>query len=125
MGADIYVVTASIKWAVEPAAESLGISRDHVIGVQTAVVDGVVTDKQEGAITWREGKVVGLLETTRRRRPFLCAGNTMGDLPLLDCATHFRVVNAAAGPGDTNRESEQKLVEIAKKRGWFFHVYRE
>ncbi len=123
-GADVYVVTASIKWSVEPAAEFLGIPKEHVVGVQTSIVDGYVTDQQEGAVTWREGKVTGLLETTGRRRPFLCAGNTMGDLALLDCATHFRVVNAAAAASDPNRETEQTLVEIAKKRGWFFHVYR-
>jgi phosphoserine phosphatase len=127
---EIYIVTASIKWAVEPAAAFLGISRDNVIGVQTEVVDGVVTDRQAGVITWREGKVTGLLDVVARaggasRRPLLCAGNTMGDLALLDCATHFRVVNAAAPVGHVNRESEQKLIEIAKKRAWFWHAYRQ
>ena len=123
-GADVYVVTASIKWAVEPAAEFMGIPPENVIGVQTQVVDGVVTDLPGPTITWREGKVTGLLEATGRRRPFLCAGNTMGDLALLDSATHFRVVNAAAPSDHVNRESEQALVEVAKKRGWYFHVYR-
>lgn len=123
-GADVYVVTASIKWAVEPAAAFIGIPPENVIGVQTQVIDDVITDKPGPVITWREGKVTGLMEATGRRRPFLTAGNTMGDLALLDCATHFRVVNAAAPVGHKNRESEQKLVEVAKKRGWFFHVYR-
>ncbi len=123
-GVDVYVVTASIKWAVEPAAEFIGIPAENVIGVQTEVVDGIVTDRPGPIVTWREGKVTGLLEATGRRRPFLCAGNTMGDLALLDCATHFRVVNAAVGPEHANRESEQKLVEVARKRGWYFHVYR-
>jgi len=54
------VVTASIKWAVEPAAELLGIPMERVIGVQTQIdVNKKVTELQEGPITWREGKVEG------------------------------------------------------------------
>jgi hypothetical protein len=78
----------------------------------------------EGEITWREGKVTGLLEATGKRLPFLAAGNTMGDLALLDCASAVRIANVAAPTGHFNRESEQKLLELARKRCWFFHEYR-
>ena len=44
----IYIVTASMKWAVEPAAKSLGLSADQIIGVTTKIVDELVTDEPEG-----------------------------------------------------------------------------
>lgn len=120
----VYVVTASIKWAVEPGAALLGIPRDNVIGIKTKVKDGIVTDEQEGPITWREGKVLGLFEATGKK-PFLCAGNTMGDLALLENATHLRVVNAAVAEDHSNYSTERELIAVAKKHGWFHHVYRD
>ena len=119
----VYVVTASITWSVEPGAEFLGIPRENVIGVQTKVHKGLICGEQDGVVTWREGKVTGLLNVTERRLPFFAAGNTLGDLPLLDSASHIRLANHAAPPGNVNFETESRLVEIAKTRGWFFHAY--
>ncbi|NJL25210.1 MAG: haloacid dehalogenase-like hydrolase, partial [Calothrix sp. SM1_5_4] len=48
---EVYIVTASIKWAVEPGARRLGLSEDQVIGIETEVVEGLVTDRQKGVIT--------------------------------------------------------------------------
>jgi phosphoserine phosphatase len=121
---DIYVVTASIKWAVEPGAERLGIPAHRVLGVETAISRGIVTEQPQGVVTWREGKVTGLLDATKKESPFLSAGNTMGDLALLDAASHIRLVNVAAPHGDRNFESERKLLELAQKRGWFHHEHK-
>jgi phosphoserine phosphatase len=120
----VYCVTASVKWAVEPGAQALGIAADCVIGIRTKVVNGLVTDELDGPITWREGKVVGLLEATGRKMPFLAGGNTMGDLALLDSASHIQIANIAAAKGDFNYETEMKLLDLAKRRCWFFHEYR-
>ena len=123
-GVDVYCVTASVRWAVEPAAEALGIPPENVIGIRTKVHAGVITDEADEPITWREGKVSGLLEATGRKRPFIAAGNTMGDLALLDSATRIRIANLGAPAGHFNRESEEALLAVAKSRGWFFHSYR-
>ena len=120
----VYCVTASVRWAVEPAAEAIGIPAENVIGIRTQILDGKITDKHEGPLTWREGKVTGLLEKTGRKLPFLAAGNTMGDLPLLDSALRIRIANLGAPPGHFNRESEEALLAVARKRGWFLHSYR-
>ena len=119
----VYVVTASIKWAVEPGAKLYGIPEDRVIGVQTKVIDGIISDEQQGPITWREGKVKGLLEATGGVLPFFTAGNTSGDLPLLDSASHIRLVLASAEPNHGNYETEQKMQALAKDRNWFHHSY--
>ena len=87
-GVEVYVVTASIKWAVEPGAAFYGIDYDHVVGITTKINDqGIVTEEQDGPITYREGKVTGLLEKTGGKHPFFASGNSEGDLPLLESST--------------------------------------
>lgn len=115
----IYVVTASIKWAVEPGAEYLNIPAENVIGVKTRIEKNLITDILEGVVTWREGKVTGLLNSTNKKLPFFAAGNTMGDLPLLDSASDVRLIKSAAQEGESNFATEAKLKEIARSRGWF------
>jgi phosphoserine phosphatase len=119
----VYIVTASIKWAVEPGAEFLGIPKENVIGVATKVINGLITDKLDGVITWREGKVAGLLNATQKKHAFMAAGNTLGDLALLESATHVRLVNTASAPDSRIYDTEQKLVEVAIKRNWFCHTH--
>ncbi|MCB0349619.1 MAG: haloacid dehalogenase-like hydrolase [Bdellovibrionales bacterium] len=118
----VYVVTASIKWAVEPGAEYLGIPAENVIGVSTQIRDGIITDQLEGVVTWHEGKVQGLLNHTKAP-PFFAAGNTIGDLALLELATHLRLANCGAPQGHKNFNTEQDLIKISKDRGWFVHTY--
>ncbi len=116
---EVYIVTASIQWAVEPGARRLGLPAENVIGIRTRVVNGIVTDEQEGPITYKSGKVSGLLERTRGSAPFFCAGNTEGDLPLLEAATHHRLVIASAPAGDRNHSTETRMQEVALQRGWW------
>lgn len=116
-----YVVTASIRWAVEPGAELLGIPAENVIGVQTKVKNGIISDVQEGPVTWREGKVKGLLLNTQDKSPFFAAGNTMGDLALLESATHLRFANCTVAPHHHNFPTEASLAKIALERGWHSH----
>ena len=120
---DVYIVTASVTWAVEPGARLLGVPIENVVGVQTAVNNGIITAEPDGPITWREGKVSALLQRTKNQSPFFSAGNTMGDLALLEAASHVRVVNCAAPDGDRNFATEKKLLEIAKSKNWFYHQY--
>lgn len=123
LGAKIYIVTASIKWAVEPAAALYDIPYENVIGVQTRVENDLVTTEQLGPITWREGKPEGLLQATNGIKPFFAAGNTPGDLSLLECSTHIRFALNSASPEHPLYKSEKKLQDIAKEKGWFFHSF--
>ena len=119
----IFIVTASMKWAVEPAAELLGIPSDAIIGVTTIIKNGVLTSEPEGHMTWQEGKAIRLLDKIAPHAPFFCAGNTMGDLALLETATHIRLANCALPLGHAAYPSEQKLIEVAKSRNWFYHSF--
>lgn len=124
-GFEIYVVTASVKWAVEPAAARLGIDFDHVLGITTRVSsDGIVEMEPMNPITWREGKAEGLLKATAGRRPVLASGNTYGDIALLDCATDVRIAVSTQSEATELHEEESKLWEEAKGRGWLTHAFR-
>jgi phosphoserine phosphatase len=119
LGVEIFIVTSSIQWAVAPASHLFGIPEDHVLGIETEVVDGIVTEKQKGVLTFREGKIQALLAATNGAPPYFSAGNTEGDQFLLEAATDVKMVVAAALEGSQNYESERRMVQMAKTRGWF------
>jgi phosphoserine phosphatase len=121
---EIYIVTASIKWAVEPVAGLVGVDNDHVIGITTRIENGKVGMEPLHPITWREGKAEGLLAATKGVRPLLACGNTYGDTHLLESATHVRLaVSTQNEPGGLFDE-ETKLLTEATARGWLRHAFR-
>lgn len=122
-GVRIYVVTASVKWAVEPGAEMLGLNKEDVIGIETTVEDGIITEKQKGLITYRQGKVDALLEKTGGKKPFFASGNTMGDFQLLQAATHLSLAVSAASRDDRLFKTERELQENAEKFSWLSHRF--
>lgn len=122
-GAQIYIVTASIKWAVEPGAIALGLTTDNVIGVETEVNSGIITDKPVLPITYRTGKIEALLMHTKNVHPFFASGNTMGDFELLENATHLRLAVSAASRDDRLFKTENELAAAAKARNWLYHRF--
>lgn len=123
LNVEIFVVTASIKWAVEPGARRLGMSDDQVIGIETEVVNEVVTDKQKGVISYREGKPLALYEKTGGVKPYFASGNTEGDKWLLECATDLRLVMSSAPENGRNWQTESVMLELARQAGWYSHRY--
>jgi len=119
----VYIVTASVKWAVEPAAKKFNIPFDNVVGIVTELDNNIVTDKQGGPITYREGKVKALLEHTNNAMPFFASGNTMGDISLVESATHHRLTIRSADKSNSNFDSEESLKEISDKNNWFQYNY--
>lgn len=120
---EVYIVTASVKWAVEPGANRLGMRFEQVLGVMTQVVDGILTDEQAGHMTYREGKAEALLKATGGRRPFLASGNTMGDFALLESASRVQLAVGAAKEGHELFETEEKLRSEARSHGWLAHQF--
>lgn len=116
---EVYIVTASIQWAVAPAAHLFGIPEKNVLGIETEVVDGLVTEKQKGVITFREGKIQALLEATGGLAPYFSAGNTEGDQFLIEGATALKMIVAAAKEGTENYPTERRMIAMAEKHGWY------
>lgn len=121
---DVYVVTASVKWAVEPGALRLGLRHQDVLGVQVKVDNGIVGYDQDGPMTYREGKPEALLAATGGRKAFFCSGNTMGDYALLKSATRVGLAVGAAAPGQELWETEEALRSKAKEHGWLAHHFQ-
>lgn len=122
-GVEIYIVTASVKWAVEPGAEIFGLSPSQVIGIESEVVGGLITDRQKGLITHHQGKPDALLQKTNGKAPFFSSGNTMGDWHLLEAATHLKMAVTATRPDDRLFKTEQELQNKSKSLGWLTHRF--
>jgi HAD superfamily phosphoserine phosphatase-like hydrolase len=122
-GVHIYIITASVKWAVEPGARLLGLTADHVIGVETQVDSGVITPVQKGIITYQMGKVEALLERTKGKQPFFASGNTMGDFQLLNSSTDLALAVSAANQDDRLFKAENDLQKIAAQKSWLQHRF--
>lgn len=122
LGVDVFIVTASIKWAVEPAAHLVGLPPEKVLGIETCLVDDRVGMQQKGLLTYRKGKLDRLLQETKGQPPFFCSGNTEGDLELLKGATDLRFVMSNTPAAHPNHETESRMVEWAKKEGWFYKM---
>lgn len=132
-GVDIFIVSASVKWAVEPFAyDLLGIPFDHVLGVETETVNvagaqRIVTDLVKMPITYRQGKIQALLRASGGRKPFLAAGNSIGDIALLDAATDMKLMiqsQSSFTEGGDLALSEKKLREYGRPLGWQLHAFR-
>ncbi len=119
----VYIVTASIKWAVEPGARALGLTNDHVIGIETEIINDVISDKTIHPITYRQGKTDALLAKTNQQKPFLASGNSIGDYELLLGATHIRLAVSAASRDDKLFKSENDLLTMAIQNNWWRHRF--
>lgn len=119
----VYIVTASIKWAVVPGAIALGLTSENVIGVETKVEAGLITDVPVFPITYRQGKVDALLARTANVKPFFCAGNTIGDFELLQSSTHIRLAVSAAARDDKMFKPENELLAKAAENNWWRHRF--
>jgi phosphoserine phosphatase len=122
---EIYIVTASIKWAVEPVGDLVGVDHDHVIGITTKIQNGLVGMEAIHPITWRQGKAEGLLAATGGVRPILASGNTYGDTALLETATHVHLAISTQNKPNGLFEEEHKLAVEADQRGWLRHKFRD
>lgn len=116
----IRVITASIRWAIVPAAASLGIPSEHVWGVECEVLQGRIGLRSPSPITYREGKMlrwnshfpIGSLV-----KPWLSAGNSPGDETLLKSASYPLVIRSA--PEDHEMATpEDELAQLARRHSW-------
>jgi HAD superfamily phosphoserine phosphatase-like hydrolase len=119
----IYVVTASVKWAVEPGAKHLGIPENQVLGIATKIKNGVITKEQDGVITYRIGKADAILKATGGEKPIFACGNTLGDASLLEISSHVSLAVRSAQPGEELFLPEKKLLDMAIEKGWMNFKY--
>lgn len=120
-GIRVFVVSASVEWAVAGALDVVGLQNVTAIGVKTKIINSVVTDTQDSFITWREGKKSALLEQTQSVAPMLSCGNTLGDQHLLEISQGLSI--AVQSQADNKHhpglyQDEQGLLQLAHKNKW-------
>jgi phosphoserine phosphatase len=87
---EIWAVSGSNKWSVEPVFRRFGIPPERVIGIELEVRDGLLTDRAEGPLPIRGGKIDALRRHTGRI-PVLAASDSKNDIPLLLYSAGLRV----------------------------------
>lgn len=121
-GMTIFIVTASIKWLVETAVRLYDLPVEGVLGLETKLKDGILTEEiiRPAPISTFKGEV--FLKHNKGRGCFLAGGNTPSDLPLLQMAKCPFVVHSAE-PGNENFPGESRLKEIAVENNWTLFEY--
>jgi phosphoserine phosphatase len=118
-----YIVSGSIKWALEPLAISVGISPEHVVAVETEVHDGVITANPIEPVTFFYGKVEAFLKASDGSSPIFACGNSMGDYDLIQTSKAIKFAVSGADPTDAFFEGEKKLAEKAEELDWYYHRF--
>ncbi|HTO94988.1 MAG TPA: haloacid dehalogenase-like hydrolase [Bacteroidota bacterium] len=81
-GFDVWAISGSNRWSVEPVFARLGVPPERVIGIELGESSGILTDTPVQPIPIREGKV-GALRARTAERPLLVASDSKNDIPLL------------------------------------------
>jgi phosphoserine phosphatase len=87
---DVWGVSGSNKWSVEPVFSRFGIPEERVIGIELEVRDGLLTEQTSGPIPIRAGKIDALRFRTERI-PLLAASDSKNDIPLLLYSAGLRI----------------------------------
>lgn len=111
----VLIVSASGVHLVKPIAARIGV--DEVLAIDLEVLDGHYTGRTLGTLTYREGKVLRLLDLLegddRQLADAWFYSDSRNDLPLLKLVGHPNTVN----PDPT-------LLAYAKEMGWSVNAWR-
>ena len=90
-GFQIWAVSGSNKWSVEPVFRKLGVSPERVIGIELASRNGVFTSEVLEPVPIR-AKKVDALQQRQKGIPLLVASDSRNDIPLFKYASGLRVL---------------------------------
>ncbi len=105
----LLVITATNSFITRPIVKAFGI--DNLLATEPRIVDGRYTNEIEGTPCFHEGKVIRLQQWLKQKKMGLDGSyfysDSHNDLPLME------IVETAIAV-----DPDEKLAEIAKKRGW-------
>lgn len=87
---DIWVVSGSSKWSVEPVFEPLGIARKNIIGIELSEENGTLISQEILPVPIRKDKVAAFRKRTDLI-PVLVASDSRNDIPLLLYSSKMKV----------------------------------
>jgi phosphoserine phosphatase len=89
-GYEIWAVSGSNIWSVEPVFRQLGIPPARVIGIELDTESGLLVPRGIEPVPIREKKVDALQSRTNTR-PLLVASDSRNDIPLLEYSADLKV----------------------------------
>ena len=89
-GFEVWAVSGSNRWSVEPVFETLGVPPDRVIGLEMEVREGVLTTEEVEPVPIREGKIAALRLRTPAA-PLLVVSDSKNDIPLFLTAKDLKI----------------------------------
>lgn len=102
-GIEIWVLTASPEYLYQRFVhEQLGIPVDRIIGVKSAVRDGITTDELVMPTPQDWGKAE-TIHTFIKARPIIVGGNSRGDMEMMDESVGLKLM---VNPDDIKIEKE-------------------
>lgn len=116
----VFIVSASLKWILDNALQGYNIPVKNIIGVETKIEQGIITDQIIFPVSVHKQKAEAFLTRTKGVKPCFVAGNTLSDESLLELSSHLRLVVATAQKGEKNYQTETSLLKIAKNKKWFY-----
>ena len=117
----VFVVSSSLKWVLDEAVPKMyPIQCQNIIGVETKISRGKITDQLIQPAPIQEDKPLAFHHWAGDSLPIFVSGNTLSDQALLERASHVRLVVTSATRGKRNYDSEQALLTIAKQKQWFY-----
>ena len=89
-GFDIWALSGSNKWSVEPVFRRLGVPDDHVVGLELKAHDNILSTDAIEPIPVRDGKIPALRRFTAKV-PVLVASDSRNDIPLFLSSANVKV----------------------------------
>jgi phosphoserine phosphatase len=90
-GFEIWAVSGSSKWSVEPVFNRLGVPEERILGIELLSKDGVLLPEVRKPVPIR-GKKVDALRAHRKEPPALVASDSRNDIPLFLYSSDLRVL---------------------------------
>jgi phosphoserine phosphatase len=116
-GFDIWAVSGSSKWSVEPVFAKLRIPPERVIGIDLEERDGLLTGTPVLPIPIREDKIHAL-RAQELRLPVLVASDSRNDIPLFGYSEDLRVLVNSRKP---TSEEFFRSGEIPRDERWIVY----
>lgn len=119
----VWVCSASMKWAIEPALYDLDIPLENLIGTECKVDSkGMLTKEIITPLPYASGKK-DALKLKLNAAPFCVVGNSYGDMAMLNWATDLPLVIQYQPGMPSLAGSERSLRHEAETKGWLIQIF--
>jgi phosphoserine phosphatase len=89
-GFEIWAVSGSCVYSIEPVFREMGIPPNRLIGIEMEEHDGILSAREVEPIPIRDGKI-GAMQRRTQRVPVLSASDSRNDIPLLLYSSDLKV----------------------------------